>query len=129
MAKKQPAKKAESLRDKAAKASKAKAPKRRVRNAAVAAGRPLKRVAAVSRKQYHLITPREKGVVGFFTRTRKIFPRYFVNSWRELRQVTWPNRATTWRLVFAVFAFAIVFGLVIALVDFGLETVFKRIIL
>lgn len=56
-------------------------------------------------------------------------PRYFVNSWRELKQVTWPNRGETWRLTVAVFIFAIVFGALVAGVDKGLDTLFKNVVL
>ena len=45
---------------------------------------------------------------------RWLMPRYIVNSWREVRQVIWPNRRETWRLTLAVFIFAIVFGLALA---------------
>jgi preprotein translocase subunit SecE len=54
---------------------------------------------------------------------------YFKNSWKELRQVTWPGRKETWKLTFAVFMFAIVFGTIIALVDYGLDKVFRHLIL
>lgn len=54
---------------------------------------------------------------------------YFRSSWRELRQVTWPNRKETAKLTIAVFMFAIVFGAIIALVDLGLDKVFRKILL
>lgn len=60
---------------------------------------------------------------------RWLTPTYFVNSWREVRQVTWPNRRETWRLTLAVFIFAAVFGALIAGVDKGLDLLFKKIIL
>jgi preprotein translocase SecE subunit len=41
---------------------------------------------------------------------RWIIPNYFIDSWREVRLVTWPSRSETWRLTSAVFIFAIVFG-------------------
>jgi preprotein translocase SecE subunit len=56
-------------------------------------------------------------------------PSYFVNSWRELRQVTWPNRRETWRLTLAVFVFAVVFGALVAVVDLGLDKLFKEVVL
>ena len=56
-------------------------------------------------------------------------PRYLVNSWRELRQVHWPNRRETWRLTLAVFVFAIVFGALVAGVDKGLDELFKKLVL
>jgi preprotein translocase SecE subunit len=58
-----------------------------------------------------------------------LIPRYFINSWREVRQVTWPNRKETWRLTLAVFIFAVVFGALVAGVDKGLDEIFKKVIL
>ncbi len=58
-----------------------------------------------------------------------LFPRYFRNSFKELRQVTWPGRKETWKLTFAVLVFAVVFSLFIGVVDFGLDKVIRRIVL
>lgn len=54
---------------------------------------------------------------------------YFRQSWRELRQVTWPGRRETAKLTSAVFVFAVIFGLVITLTDYGLDKLFKKILL
>lgn len=56
-------------------------------------------------------------------------PRYFRNSWKELKQVTWPTRRESWQLTSAVILFAVVFGVMIALVDFGLDKLFKQVLL
>lgn len=56
-------------------------------------------------------------------------PTYFVNSWREVRQVTWPTRRETWRLTLAVFIFSIIFGLAAYGVDSLLDFIFKRTVL
>jgi len=58
-----------------------------------------------------------------------IVPKYFRNSWREVKQVAWPSRRETWRLTGAVFIFAIVFGAMVAVVDKGLDEVFKKLVL
>lgn len=58
-----------------------------------------------------------------------IIPKYFVNSWIELRQVSWPSRRETWRLTLAVFVFAVILGLVVAGVDKILEALFRKFIL
>jgi preprotein translocase SecE subunit len=58
-----------------------------------------------------------------------IIPRYFINSWRELRLVHWPSRRETWRLTLAVFVFAIVFGALVAGVDKTLDEIFKKVVL
>lgn len=60
---------------------------------------------------------------------RILLPKYVRNSWRELRMVSWPDRSTTWRLTYAVIVFSIIFGLIVAGVDFVLNKVFKEIIL
>lgn len=60
---------------------------------------------------------------------RILVPAYFRNSWKELRQVTWPGRRESWQLTLAVIMFAIIFGVLIAIVDFGLDKVFKQVLL
>jgi preprotein translocase SecE subunit len=58
-----------------------------------------------------------------------LIPRYFINSWREMKQVTWPGRKETRRLTLAVFMFAVVFGAIAAIVDKGLDEIFKKTVL
>ena len=60
---------------------------------------------------------------------RFLVPRYFKNSWLELKQVTWPTRKETWQLTLAVFMFAGIFGVLVAVTDFGLDKIFERILL
>jgi preprotein translocase SecE subunit len=60
---------------------------------------------------------------------RHLIPRYFRNSFKELRLVTWPGRKQSRQLTQAVILFAIVFAVFISLLDFGLDKVFKRILL
>lgn len=61
--------------------------------------------------------------------SRFVIPPYFRNSFRELRLVTWPNRRESWRLTYAVLLFSIVFGGLIAIVDYGLDKLFKEVLL
>ena len=60
---------------------------------------------------------------------RILVPRYFRNSWRELRLVAWPSKKQSRDLTFAVLLFAVVFGGLIAIVDYGLDKLFKDILL
>lgn len=60
---------------------------------------------------------------------RILLPVYLRNSFRELKLVAWPNRRQSRDLTFAVLAFATVFGAVVALVDYGLDKLFKDILL
>ncbi len=60
----------------------------------------------------------------------KVFvPVYFRRSWQELRLVTWPTPKVSRQLTWAVLVFAIVFGVAIALVDYGLDKIFRQILL
>jgi len=44
------------------------------------------------------------------------FGRYLKGSWHELRQVRWPNRKVTWKMVLAVFVYtAIIIAFLVAL--------------
>lgn len=58
-----------------------------------------------------------------------IWPTYFRNSFNELKGVTWPTPKMSVRLTYAVLAFAVVFGVAIALVDLVLDKVFKVLLL
>lgn len=54
---------------------------------------------------------------------RSPFRGYFINSWRELKNVTWPGRKQAWKLTFVVILFSVFF----ALFTTGLDWVFERI--
>ena len=58
-----------------------------------------------------------------------LLPKYFRNSWKELRQVTWPKRREARQLTTAVIIFAALFGVMIAAVDYGLDKLFKQVLL
>lgn len=58
-----------------------------------------------------------------------IVPKYIRNSWQELKLVTWPSRKDSRRLTYAVLAFSIVFGALVATLDYGLNDLFKLILL
>lgn len=56
-------------------------------------------------------------------------PPYIRNSWKELRLVSWPNMRMTLRLTYAVIVFSVVFGLIVAGVDWVLDKIFKELII
>ncbi len=58
-----------------------------------------------------------------------IYPRYIRNSFAELKGVTWPNFRLSLKLTYAVVIFAIIFGVSVALLDYGLGKIFKFILL
>lgn len=54
---------------------------------------------------------------------------YIAKSWQELKLVTWPTWRESVRLTSAVLVFAIIFGATVAVVDYGLDKLFKDILL
>lgn len=116
-----------SIRERNRKAAESKEKPKRIRKAAVQAKKPVTGAAKVLTTEFHLL-PR-KNDSGFFTRSRKVTPKYFADSAQELKYVTWPGRKETWKLVFAVFVFALTLGVFIAVLDFGLSRLFRNIIL
>jgi preprotein translocase SecE subunit len=58
-----------------------------------------------------------------------LIPVYFRNSWKELKLVTWPSFKQSIRLTYAVLIFAVIFGVSVAIIDYGLDVLFKKILL
>jgi preprotein translocase SecE subunit len=120
----------ETVRQKAETASKTKAtPKpRRVKQTIKSVGKPVTAARRIGGKEYYLPLPDNK-FGRFLNKRRHIIPRYFRESFRELKEVTWPDRKQTTQLTLAVFIFSITFGIFVAVTDYGLDRIFKRILL
>ena len=54
--------------------------------------------------------------------------RYIRDSWRELRQVRWPNRKATWKMVLAVLVYTALFVILISLLDMFFTWLFNLIL-
>lgn len=119
---------AETIRERTEKASKTTAKPRRLRRATGRLAKPIKTASNIGRREYYLPLP-ENRLGHFLNKRRHIVPSYFRNSWRELRMVTWPSRRETWKLTLAVISFALIFGLLIAITDYGLDKLFRKVIL
>jgi preprotein translocase SecE subunit len=56
------------------------------------------------------------------------FGRYLRDSWREIRQVRWPNRKATWKMVLAVLVYTALFIILISLLDLFFTWLFSLIL-
>lgn len=54
--------------------------------------------------------------------------RYLRDSWLELRQVRWPSRKATWKMVLAVLIYTALFMAIIALLDLIFSKLFNLIL-
>ena len=56
------------------------------------------------------------------------FFRYLRDSWKEIRQVRWPNRKTTWKMVLAVLVYTALFMVLILVLDLFFTWLFGLIL-
>ncbi len=109
-------------------AAKANKPRGRVRRSAAKAGstvyKPFKKPLRL------LSSPFRTKPVRFLGRLigRILWPKYFRDAYKEVRQVTWPSRKDTLKLTLAVLVFALIFGLAAAGTDYVLDKIIQRII-
>lgn len=54
---------------------------------------------------------------------------FLISPFQEIRLVTWPDWKTTLRLTFAVVCFSVIFGVLVSLLDWGFEIIFKKVFL
>lgn len=53
---------------------------------------------------------------------------YLRDSWREIRQVRWPNRKATWKMVLAVIVYTAIFAIILVLLDMLFQFIFSKIL-
>ena len=130
-----PKRKLETVRERSENTPVSKSRVRKVATTAKKASGPLRAVGSVISKLTHpfrfLLAPFKTKPARFVGRilNKVLLINYFMSAWKELRQVTWPGRKETRQLTLAVFVFATVFGLMVTLTDYGLDKVFKKVIL
>lgn len=91
-------------------------------------GKPFRKAARVGGKEYRPLQLPDNKAGRILNKRVRFVPKYFKESWQEIRQVTWPNRRETWRLTLAVLIFSIIFTAIVAVLDAGLDKLFKEII-
>lgn len=132
-AKKRQLKKVETVRERAERSGNDQPKSRRVSATASKASRPLRTVgraiAKVLRPFAFVLKPFKTRPARFVGRILAaiVFLKFFRASWQEVRQVQWPDLRTTMRLTVAVFVFSILFGTLIAITDYGLDKIFRKV--
>lgn len=91
--------------------------------------RGTKRIGSVMRHEPFALTLPKKDDAHFFNKRRSLIPRYFRESWTELRKVRWPKRGEAWKLTSAVFIFSTLFAAFTAAADYGFTKLAERIFL
>lgn len=102
--------------------------KRRIRASGTKTAAPLKKIRGFASKEYHPIKLPDNKAGRLLNKRGRIIPKYFRESWHEIRLTTWPGRKETLRLTIAVFIFSAVFAVIVAALDFVLGKLFKNLI-
>ncbi len=135
MAEKQPKKKLvirkkqETIREKADKSAKKLARTPRTRKLKTTVSKPVGKVGRALGKEFHPIKTSDSKVGRILGKRQSLAPSYFVQAFRELKQVTWPSKKTVFRLTFAVLLFSTVLAAVIKGMDYGFDKLFKDVII
>lgn len=76
------------------------------------------------------VNPGEKPIGEVFILVRPFvrFGRYIRDSWREIRQVRWPNRKATWKMVLAVIGYCIIFMAFLLVLDLFFTWLFNLLL-
>ncbi len=125
--KKRRIRKTETVRERTQKAAQSDKPKK-LSKAKSTATKPIKAASRIGGKEYYLPLP-DNRLGRFLNKRRSLIPRYLRESWQELRLVSWPSRKETLKLTIAVFVFAILLGGLVTLVDYGLDKLFRNLLL
>lgn len=127
MPEKRRTRKAESVRQRATKNDATRKP-RRIKSTVKKAGKPFALASQLGNKEINIPLPDNK-IGRFLGKKQRIIPRFFRESFDEIKQVSWPNRKETIKSTIAVFIFALVFGTLIWITDYGLEKLFRKVLL
>lgn len=132
-AKKRQLKKVETVRQRVERSGSEQPRTRRVKTTASKAGRPFRVIGSfivkITRPFAFVLVPFKTRPVRFVGRVLAsiLLFKFFRASWKEVRQVQWPDMRTTVRLTIAVFIFSILFGSLVAVTDYGLDKVFRKV--
>lgn len=122
-------KKIETVRERSQKSDSAKKP-RRIKRAVSTAGKPIKAASKLTGRKYYLPIKLPDNRIGrFLAKEKQLMPKYFREAWHELKLVQWPSRRETIKLSLAVFIFALVFGGLVWVVDYGLDNLFRKVLI
>jgi preprotein translocase SecE subunit len=80
------------------------------------------------KKEKSVKLKKEKKPMNKFVRVITAPFRYVHNSWLEIRQVRWPNRKATWKLVGAIFIYSAFFIILVTILDALFNFIFSKII-
>lgn len=101
----------------------------RIRKVAGSSVGSIKKVGKVLKKEYTPIRTGSSKAGKVLGSRSRLTPRYFIDAFRELKQVQWPSFRSAMKLTGAVFVFAFCLSAIIVAFDYGFERLFRDVIL
>lgn len=121
-------KKKRTLRQQIDKSPDSKKP-RRLKGVSKKVGKPLKKVVSRGKREFHPVKFPDGKAGRLLNKRVRFMPKFLAEAWQEIRQVTWPTPRETLRLSVAVFIFAVILTAVVAVLDLGLDKIFRELII
>lgn len=87
-----------------------------------------KEIRKEKRANEHKEMPKWLKPLWFISAPFRAIGRYFRDSFRELRQVRWPNRKTTWKITLSVIIYVVIIAVAIMLLDVLLTFLFDKLL-
>lgn len=102
---------------------------RRVRSAAGKLKTPFKKAHKHGKREVHVVPLPDNKVGRVLGKRVRFVPKFVREAFGEIRLVTWPTARETVRLTTAVFIFSVVFAVIVGVIDFGLDKLFREVII
>lgn len=123
------AKKQETVRERAEKQRLKQSTEPRRKKVASATVKPVKGLGKILTKEFNPITIKKGRFAKLLSRRVKFIPSYFINSYRELKEVNWLKPKQALSLTFSVIIFSVSIALFVQLLSFVFDKLVQEVIL
>lgn len=122
-------KKKESIRERAEKQRLKQTSKPRRKKVASVTTKPVLRLAKLLTREYHPINLKKGKYSNFLSKRVRFMPTYFIDSYRELKQVQWLKPRQAFSLTFAVVVFSVSIAVFVQLLGYVFDKIVQGVIL
>lgn len=123
------AKKQETVRERAEKQRLRQSAEPRRKKVASATAKPVKGLGKILTKEFNPITVKKGKYSNLLSKRISLMPKYFINSYRELKEVHWLKPRQALSLTFAVIIFSVSIALFVQLLSYVFDKVVQEVIL
>jgi len=123
------AKKQETVRERAEKQRLKQSSKPRTKKMASATAKPVKGLGKILTKEFNPINIKKGPYAKLLSKRVRFIPKYFIESYQEIKYVTWLKPRQALSLTFAVIIFSVSIALFVQLLSYVFDKVVQEVIL